>query len=275
MVSDLSENDQEIARYLFLSELLRADWAQTDGPLRLRADLPLAELERASHFQNARTLLQMLVEENGAPATAAGKLTRSFAGRMLEVMHMPDISRESTRRFNRVINEADVRDLQLLREVCQMGGLVARRQKRFRATARARALLADDQAGALYRHLFLTFFRKLDLRAVFYLRDVPGIQATLAVTLWRLDLLARDWTPVRGLAELVLLPLALEQLRAAMVSEYETEEWILSGYVLEPLLDFGLIERQKGDKWPGLGEKDTIRLTPVWGRFLQFPLAPS
>lgn len=275
MVSDLSGNDAEAARHLFLAALLRADWTQADGPLQLRADLQLAELAHASHFQNARILLQILVEENGALATAAGNLARSFAGRMLEVMHMPDFSRESTHRFNKVINEADVPDLQLLREVCQMGGLIARRQKHFRATARTRDLLADDQAGAFYRYLFLTFFRKLDLRSVFHFRDVGGIQETLAVTFWRLDLLARNWIPVRGLAELVLLPLVLKQLHAAMTYEHDTEEWILSGYVLEPLLDFGLIERQKGDEWPGLGDNDSIRLTPLWRRFLQFPPAPS
>lgn len=274
MVSDLNGNDEEVARYLFLSELLQADWEEADGPLRLRADLQLAELERAPHFQNARILLQKLVKEKGAATTAAGNLTRSFAGQMLEVMHMPRIWRESTRSVNRVINEADVRDLQLLREVCQMGGLIARRQKRFRATARARALLADDQAGALYRHLFLTFFRELDLRSVFHFRDVPGIQATLAVTLWRLDLLARDWIAIRGLAEEVLLPPVLEQLRAAMFSEFDTEEWILSGYVLESLLDFGLIERQKESEWPCLDEKDAIRVTHLWRRFLQFPPPP-
>ncbi len=274
MVSDLSGNDEEVVRYRFLVELLRADWEDADGPLRLRADLPLAELERAPHFQNARILLGALIEENGTATTATGNLNRKFAERMFEEMRMPGIWREMARRYNKVFNEADVRDLSLLREVCQYGGLLGRRQKRFRATARGRALVAEDQAGRLYRHLFLTFFRKLDLRSVFLFRDVPGIQETLAVILWRLDLLGRDWTPVSGLAELVLLPPVLEQLRAAMVSEHDTEEWILCGYVLEPLLDFGLIERQKGDEW-SLGKEDTIRLTPLWRRFLQFPLAPS
>ena len=274
MVTDLSEDDLPLARHRFLVKLIQADWEQPDGALRLRRDLQLAELEHASHFQNARILLSALAEGKGAPATAAGNLNRKFARRMFEAMHMPHISRESTLRFTKVINEADVRDLQLLREVCQYGGLIARRQKHFRATARACALLADEQAGLLYRHLFLTFFRKLDLRAVFHFREVPGIQDTLAIILWQLDSVADAWTPVRGLAELVLLPPVLDQLRATMVSEFDTEEWILSGYVLEPLLDFGLIERQKGSEWPGLGEEDAIRLTPLWRRFLHFAPAP-
>ena len=89
MVSDLNGNDEEVARYLFLSELLQADWEEVDGPLQLRADLQLAELEREPHFQNARILLQKLVEEKGADTTAAGNLTRSYAGQMLEDMNMP------------------------------------------------------------------------------------------------------------------------------------------------------------------------------------------
>ncbi|MBA2271257.1 MAG: hypothetical protein H0W20_11790 [Chthoniobacterales bacterium] len=270
MVSDLSESDGPAARYLFFGGLLLADWEQPESPLRLRTDLTLAEVEHASQFQNARILLRMLAEGGGAPATAAGNLNREFAGRMLEAMVMPGLSRESTRRFNKVINEADVRDLQLLREVCQFGGLIARRKKHFRVTARGRELLADEEAGSLYRHLFLTFFRKMDLRSLFPFRDVPGIQATLGVILWRLDSIGQTWTTVRGLAEMVLLPPVLDELRATMVSEFETEEWILAGYVLEPLLDFGLIEREKGSQWPGVGEKDVIRLTPLWRRFLQF-----
>lgn len=270
MVSDLSESDGPAARYLFLGGLLLADWEQPESPLRLRTDLTFAEVEHASQFQNARILLRMLAEGGGAPATAAGNLNREFAGRMLEAMVMPGISRESTRRFNKVINEADVRDLQLLREVCQFGGLIARRKKHFRVTARGRELLADEEAGSLYRHLFLTFFRKMDLRSLFPFRDVPGIQTTLGVILWRLDSIGQTWTPVRSLAEMVLLPPVLDELRATMVSEFETEEWILAGYVLEPLLDFGLIEREKGSQWPGVGEKDVIRLTPLWRRFLQF-----
>ena len=47
-------------------------------------------------------------------------------------------------------------------------------------------------------------------------------------------------------------------------------EFILAGNVLEPLLDFGLLERQTKSDWPGLDDKEAIRLTALWTRFLHF-----
>jgi len=61
--------------------------------------------------------------------------------------------------------------------------------------------------------LFLAYFRRFDLHYDFHLRDVPGIQQTIAVIFWRLDTVARDWKPVRGLTPEILLPGVLNQLR--------------------------------------------------------------
>ena len=129
-------------------------------------------------------------------------------------------------------------------------------------------------AGSLFRKLFLAYFRKFDLQYGFPLRDVPGIQQTMAVILWRLDTVARDWVSVRGLAPRLLLPGVLTQLRQAMLSPYDTEEWIVAGYVLEPLWDFGLLERRKPSEWRVVTEHDFIRVTPLWRRFISFAMVP-
>jgi hypothetical protein len=92
----------------------------------------------------------------------------------------------------------------------------------------------------------------------------------MAVILWRLSSAARDWVPVRGLAPQLLPPEILDELHAAMVSSYDTEEWILAGYVLDPLCDFGLIERQKGQDWRIVIDRDFIRTTPLWRKFITF-----
>jgi len=123
---------------------------------------------------------------------------------------------------------------------------------------------------SLFRTLFLAYFRRFDLHYDFHLRDVPGIQQTIAVILWRLDTVARDWKPVRGLAPEILLPGVLNQLREAMVSQYDKEEWILAGYVLDPLFDLGLIERKQRAEWPSVTEKDFIRVTALWRKFITF-----
>ncbi len=99
---------------------------------------------------------------------------------------------------------------------------------------------------------------------------MPGIQATIAASFWRLDLVARDWTPVLGLAPLILLPLVRLQMHAAMLSEYDTEESILIGYLLDPLMDLGLIETKGHGEWPRVTNKDEIRVTALWRKFIRF-----
>ena len=131
-------------------------------------------------------------------------------------------------------------------------------------------LLAEDRAGELYHTMFVAYFRKFNLHYNFHLRDVPGIQQSMAAILWRIGDVLEDWRPVQGLAPQILLPRVLEQLREAMVSQYDREEWILSGYVLEPLRNFGLIEKRSATDWPTITEKDSIRFTPLWKKFISF-----
>jgi hypothetical protein len=90
----------------------------------------------------------------------------------------------------------------------------------------------------------------------------------MAAILWRLGDVLENWHPVKGLAPQILLPRVLQQLHEVMVSQYDQEEWILSGYVLEPLRDFGLIEKRSKSDWPAVTEKDFIRITPLWKKFI-------
>lgn len=79
-------------------------------------------------------------------------------------------------------------------------------------------------------------------------------------------MVARDWISVQ-----LLLPEVLADLRASMTSPYDTEEWILAGYVLNPLCDFRLIEAKAGRLVSMVEKNDLIRTTQLWNRFIQFP----
>lgn len=259
----------------FWRSLLVADWESATGPIRFSPNLILSDLTGAKFFQNARVLLAALAAENRTPATATGNLNRAFVARVFDRLNLPPSYRDSIRKVCKVINEHDLWPLHVVRVVAECAGLVTRRNKRFQLTRTGKAALADDQAGELYRRLFLAYFRRFDLHYDFHLRDVPGIQETMAVILWRLDTVARDWTPVRGLAPQVLLPGVLQQLHAAMMSSYDTEEWILGGYVLDPLFDLGLLERKNPSRRPGVTKDDEIRVTSLWRKFVAFGHQPG
>ena len=254
----------------FAFSLLRADWESDTGSIRFSSRVTLPELADAVFFQNTRVFLAALAAEQGTPATATGNLTRAFVGSLFDRIIIPVANRESIRHVCKVVNEQDLWALHIARVVAECARLVARRNKRFQLTRAGRELLPDDQAGALYRRLFLAYFRRFDLRYKFNLRDVPFIQQSVAVILWRLDTVAGDWTPVRGLDREILMRPVFEQLHTAMVSPYDKEECILGGYVLLPLLELGLLERKPRSEWNLIEQDDQVRTTPLWRKFIHF-----
>ena len=253
----------------FVGSLLLANWDSATGPLRLSSDLVLADLESAILFQNARLFLAALNEVGGMAVTATGNLNRVFVRQMFDRLILSERLRETTLQFCKVLNEPDVWPLHVVRIVSECAGLVARRGKVFRVTRTGCGLLDDAKAGSLFRQLFITHFRKFDLQYNFQFRAVPGIQETMAVILWRLDYVARDWTPVGGLAEQLLLPGVLNQLHTAMVSPYDTEAWAMAGYVLDPLVELGLLQRNTPSDTP-FTDRDEVRTTALWPKFIQF-----
>lgn len=254
----------------FLGDLLAADWEDPKGPLSLNPELQFADLAQVGFFINVRQLLSAIDELDGAPMTATGNLNRAFVAHLFERLKLPARTRETIRKYNKVINETDVWPLHLARVIAELGGLVARRKKRFRLTKIGRAVLTEDQAGALYRRLFLTYFRRFDLRYGFPMRDVPEIQQSFALILLRLQMMADDWTAVKDLAPQLLLPAVLDRLHAAMVGDYDREDWILSGFVFDPLISFGLLEQKNRGDWPKITRGDDIRISALWRKFIRF-----
>lgn len=254
----------------FVEALLRTDWESPHGPMRLATDLSSQELSSSPFFLNSRIFLETLATEK-ASATATGNLSRAFVASIFDRLAIPESERQLTRSVCKVINEMDVWPLHLARVISEIAKLVIRRNKAFQLTKLGRELLQEQRAGELYRRLFIAYFRRFDLRYAFHLREVRSIQPTIPVILWRLSIVARDWVSIRGLAPQLLLPDVHADLCAAMINPHDTEEWIFGGYVLDPLCDFGLVETNIVHRVPRVEDKDLIRTTELWSRFIKFP----
>ncbi|MEO0080624.1 MAG: hypothetical protein ABIK44_08125 [candidate division WOR-3 bacterium] len=257
---------------LFILELLSCDWCSADSPLRLRDDLSLDQVGSTRFFDQARRFLRLMVENDGAPLTPGGWLKRAYVARLLEHLEWPRGFIAPLRSCFRKIDESDVKPLKIINSVCQLGNLVRKRRGRLYVPRTVLPLLEDDRAGQLYHRLFLTFFRKFNLDNLWGFAQTPLLQDTIAILLWRLTIVAREWVPLHRIPDELLLGPVWNEIIA---QEEKFQLDLLFHRVLEPLAWFGLLECT-----PELREiefditKDLrdlrLRKRPLFDQFIQF-----
>jgi hypothetical protein len=257
-----------------LKSLYDADWEDPRGAICFSADVKLDELACADVFHNAHIFLNALLEADGTAATATGNLTRAFVSSVCDRLRLATNSLQIRRSHCKAINEQDIWPLHKVRLLAEYGKLAARRNRRFVVTKLGRELMADERAGELFRRLFLAYFRTLDLCYLVRVREIPEIQATLAITLWRLDQVAENWRAVKGMAAQILPPRVMTKMVSEQRGDFDTPDFFVSAYVLRPLHDFELLERRRESEWQ-LGEEDAVRVTPLFRRFIRFAKLPS
>jgi hypothetical protein len=260
----------------FIAQLLKADWNAPNSPIQLAEDLSLDDVKQVLFFDQARQFLRLMDENKGAPLTATGNLNRAYVGQMLEKMDWLRRYVEPLKRGGlfKVFDEGDVMPLGVIHGVCEYGKLVGKRKNRAFVTTKGRELCADAHAGSLYRLLFLTLFQQFDLDFLSGYRETPFVQDSMAVTLWRLQMVAGDWMAADRLPREVFLTSVLEQASAAATLP-DMETTILRHEVLEPLVWFGLLESDKTeDEWYRLRAQPKFRKTPLFDRFLSFIWLP-
>jgi len=265
-------------------ELLGGDW-ETTGPLRLNADLTLAELAASTFLRNGRHVLSAAAERNGIRATTAGNLNRQFVATLLDPAAWPGSLVEEVLEYNKVVNEADLWPLHILRVVLEVAGLLTRRADAFRATRRGRDLLDDAHAGALQARLFRTFFREFNLAYLTRLAADEGdpIQRFVPFCLLRLSAAGGGWHTAHELAPDLLPadapgddegprdperpPRDQHERDIVAACSFPTVRY----HFLGPLEWFGLLEgRDRPGPFPALPLRD-VRRTPLLHRFILFP----
>jgi hypothetical protein len=259
----------------FIAQLLKADWNAPNSPIQMADDLSYDEVKYVLFFDQARQFLRLMEENRGAPLTAMGNLNRAYVALMMEKLdwlrrHMAPLVDLGV---CKVFNEQDVRPLEVLHGVCEYGKLIHKRRNRAFVTNKGRELLAAAHAGSLYRLLLLTLFQQFDLDFLSGYRETPYVQDSMAVILWRLQMMARDWATAEQLTGEVFLYSVSDQIKA--VSPWPTAEAaVLADEVLEPLTWFGLLVcDQPLERWHHR-DKPKYRKSPLFDRFLTFNYLP-
>ncbi len=253
-------------------ELIEHGWWAAPGPVRLNEHLPMDALETSSFLVNARTLLHALEESGGTPATGKGNLNRKFVALMVERMRWPREFVEALHRYNKVIDEQDVRPLHLIRVVCYVAGLLRKYKKRWVVTKQGKALLGESEAGTLYARLFNVFFKQFNLSYLDRISETPGLQATVPYSLAMIGRLpGEEYHEIQGLPPLVLLPPVIEEFNDDPAS-YGDVEWLLTSRILGPLESFGLVEMKRQREGTFGGSETHVKKTPLFDQFLHFDL---
>ncbi|MCD6393666.1 MAG: hypothetical protein J7M40_09170 [Planctomycetes bacterium] len=251
-----------------VSRLIYLSWDDDGFPLKFNKKLELSEPKNSVLFANAVICLNTLVElKNENTATAAGNLNRKFVKLIFDRLIIPEDEKKSILEYNKVINETDVFPLHIARVVCQSAGLIHKRKNKFLVPKKYHSLLADERAGELYVLLFNSYFTKFNIGYVDRLPELASIQHTIAYSIHRLGEIADSYTDVKRLSEEILLPSVLKEVRGG-ISKYVKIEWILRSRILEPLIDFGLVEC-KYKQFKGYSSVDAVRKTQLFDRFIR------
>jgi len=248
-------------------------WWAEPFPIRLEPNLSFEQVGHTQFLHDVRAFLQAVEEWEGAPTTAAGNLTRAFVEHMLERLSLKPGYLAMMRQVCKVINESDIWALHIARVVCQIGKLLRKYKKRFVLTRKARELLPEDRAGALYHHLFHTMFREFNLDYISHWADVPTIQATLPYELYRISRLPLGQDhDIEGLVPIVFVPAVRREI-SSVSSREEDPEWLLKDHVLRPLESFGLVKIVAGEhKPPSMDLMNRVRRLPLFDAFIHFDI---
>lgn len=254
------------------ASLLYGDWA-SQGALRLNEHLSLAELADAPLFADARTLLDFIATHGPVKETAARNLPRAAVAALVPRLRAPwRLGSPRTADEAPARNEEDVFWLSPLRHCLLFAGLLIRR-KGLRISRRGRELMTDDRAGELYALLFRTVFRTLNLGVLSRDDRHPGLQSTVAYTFYKLRTEARTWKSSQALAESAWLESAKDpRTEWEVFDDADYRHYTLRHRVLDPLVQFGLLEDRAIPTDSAWRKDIEYRVTPLFNRFMRFEI---
>ncbi|GEM_PF-348025 len=251
------------------ARLLYQSWESPDSIVRFDTDLPLAELETSPFLYRTRILLGTMLERGGIAPTQAGNLPRAFVQDMMEAMDTPLTGPDRSLRDNRRYNEADTH-LYDLRLFLEFAGCIRRYRKKFIVARAVRPLLKPEQAGVLFRHLFIKHFQYLDLSCLDCYAPAHLFQSGVAYSLWKFLDSSVEWLPAEAFSDRLILPTLRDDLLRSVESEKELQA-IITFRLMQPLERFGLAEnREMAESRNWYPWNREYRPTPLAARFLHF-----
>lgn len=238
------------------------------GVVRLASDLSEAEAAVSETATNVVKLVRCAAASGGLKLTATGNLARAVVIELCAALEWRDDNLRIIFEISKAVNEGDFPPLHFVRIVAQEAGLLRKLRGKLIVTKLGRGLLDGKHSPWLQARLFHAAFWRVNLAYFDRAAHPSWPQSHIGVVLWSLSACADDWHSEERLLRLCTLP-DLDVIAMPPVFALAAFDW----RVLQPLVQFGLMER-RDEATDGRFKRDsTYRKSALFDRFLTFDLA--
>lgn len=258
-----------------IKKILECNWLQPDSPIYLKGDLPKEEVEQSFFFYNARRFLMILNDEEIFHLTRVGNMKRKVVRKLLEEMRWPENYIEKIRTYkDGKLDETDVWLLHGIRVLVTLSGLVEEDDgsSTLRFNNDFEYLLEDKNAGELYRRLFSTYFKDMNLGYLGSTFEFPHLQHSVPFILYQLREYAKEWVPIDELIHDILLFSVKLELQFGEDGGTEIEFDLLYEDLFAALERFALFETRTTSSNADLYDADypdQVRVTSLYNKFVR------
>jgi len=250
-----------------IKKILDCDWTDPKSSIYLKDNLTYSQLKNCIFFYNALEFLSLLTEEGEFHLTNSGLLKRRIVRKLIDRFIWPEQYLAEVNRSRNNPDETDVWLMHGVRILLDLSELIKQSDKSYRLNENLLHLLDEENAGELYRLLFSTYFKEMNLGYLGSTIELPHLQYSVPYILYKLQNHAKSWVPVEKLIpDILLYSVTLE------LNLEEADNNIAIGLLYDdlfnPLEHFSLIEtRQKNVAAP-----IEIRITSLFDAFIEFNL---
>ncbi|MHC4759084.1 MAG: hypothetical protein ACYTE8_10535, partial [Planctomycetota bacterium] len=198
---------------LQVHNLIYLTWEEERFPIRFNESISCNDLRDSAFFNNTRILLNTLALMKGqATATATkGKLNRKVVKTICEKMDLTPYHSKLMQAIG-AKDETHIKPLHMIRLVCKHAGLIRKSKNKWLVTGHANFLRTDENAGKLFRLLFLTYFRKLNIGYFDRHGEFDSIQQTMGYSFYALSKRTVGSVKIEKLKQKIFLPAVSDEI---------------------------------------------------------------
>jgi hypothetical protein len=258
-------------RGLSAEQMHRLLYSPFDSPDLVRLTDHLPDLDPLPPVLQLLFPLAAAIGEKGIKPTATGNLPRKLVREIALEYWGEEYYRERTE-FGDLMGEADFRDLQTIRVVAELAGILRKYRGKLILGGKWKKPLASGDSSPLYLGMLHAFIEKFNWAYSWGWSEIPFIQQAFLYSLYLLAIDGAKFRPAEHYAAAFLraFPVLLEEVEETPL--FSREERLGATYIQQTfwglLRLFGLVEIKDSDGF--LRRMGAVRRTPLLAELVSF-----